>query len=688
MKNFVICLCLCLFACAAANASIEDKDDPISKVVTLLKDLKSKIEKDADVDQADYDKYRCWCEEVAVSKQKLMLQKAQQVEDLKVQIAMGNATSVIHAQNLQGVAAGLNQAGGAIKTGLTTDNKTATVAKEVVKDNIVVNQTFSMFADTLAAKAGVASGSAALIQTGKVKVHRQGASLAQMYEPASAEIQGMLRGTASNAAVVAVDTNKTETARKADFNSWLADKKDEVGLMKATQLDIATQKSALDTEMAEDTEMKDDTVEQMKADEAFLIQSQASCAAADQAFLNRTDLRTKELEGVNQALKILDDNRALLTKSKSKSASSFLQISSVSSAAQRAQNAYAVLKKQATHTHSLRLAALAAQIHEAVPAGFSGVIKAIDDMVANLKLEAQSDLKKKDFCTSENQRIAKEVKKISFLIQKNTAHIGEIDAKVAKLNDDVAHLQDEMNKVNKSMAPLEAERIAQNAAFKAEKADNEMAITVLGQVLDKLKAYYANKDQKPASFIAEGQDPDHLSKERRDLKNKEYKYDLTDKDSQKGAAMAIVATIEHLQDNLRKDIAEDMKDEAAAQIAYEKNTAMLNASMAKLVQEMTSIQGMLSVHGGNRADEATQQSSNQADLDGISQQGAALKPECDWLLSKFKLRAQNREAEMDGLVQAKELLSGASLVEQSSQVERAEDEEDHSSLIKYFGLQG
>ena len=56
-----------------------------------------------------------------------------------------------------------------------------------------------------------------------------------------------------------------------------------------------------------------DTEEQVKADAAFLKEAEKSCAARKGEYLNRTELRSIELGGINKGLEILDTKRELLS---------------------------------------------------------------------------------------------------------------------------------------------------------------------------------------------------------------------------------------------------------------------------------------------------------------------------------------------------------------------------------------
>jgi len=83
---------------------------------------------------------------------------------------------------------------------------------------------------------------------------------------------------------------------------------------------------------------------------------------------------------------------------------------------------------------------------------------------------------------------------------------------------------------------------------------------------------------------------------------------------------------------------------------------------------------------------STDQSKTVSDTDIADQKvyKASIKDSCDELLSKFDDRASDRESEMDGLIRAKELLSGSSLVQKDVQVHEQED--DKSTLMNYLGL--
>ena len=204
-------------------------------------------------------------------------------------------------------------------------------------------------------------------------------------------------------------------------------------------------------------------------------------------------------------------------------------------------------------------------------------------------------------------------------------------------------------------------------------------------------------------------DPDKLSDKRKQLKNEEKKYTLSKADSQKGAADSVLALIERLVQNLGTEIKDAQADEAKAQTDFEKEQKLLQTSKTKLSKKIASIEGMLATHAGSKEEAELAQTGSKTDLKAqkdyktsiqerclvsviftmnisihglfeaqvkkkvirapkCSPYGSGSKEECDFILENFDDRAADRAGEMEGLTRAKELLSGASLVEQKTPV--------------------
>merc|ERR1719463_893887 len=62
------------------------KNRPVSKVITLLKDMLKQLEKEADEDEEIYDKIACWCETNDKEKTKAIKDAEIRIKDLSSKI--------------------------------------------------------------------------------------------------------------------------------------------------------------------------------------------------------------------------------------------------------------------------------------------------------------------------------------------------------------------------------------------------------------------------------------------------------------------------------------------------------------------------------------------------------------------------------------------------------------------------
>jgi len=93
MKTSIIAL-LALFACPASALVQDDaKNRPVSKVITLLKDMVAQLEKEAEEDEEVYETMGCWCETNDKAKTKSIADAEQAISDLTAAIEELTASS-------------------------------------------------------------------------------------------------------------------------------------------------------------------------------------------------------------------------------------------------------------------------------------------------------------------------------------------------------------------------------------------------------------------------------------------------------------------------------------------------------------------------------------------------------------------------------------------------------------------
>merc|ERR1719301_508283 len=87
---------LCIFALFSYSFSLvqdDAKNRPVSKVITLLKDMTAQLEKEAEEDEEVYETMGCWCETNDKAKTKSIADAESRIADLTAAIEEGTAQS-------------------------------------------------------------------------------------------------------------------------------------------------------------------------------------------------------------------------------------------------------------------------------------------------------------------------------------------------------------------------------------------------------------------------------------------------------------------------------------------------------------------------------------------------------------------------------------------------------------------
>merc|ERR1719326_217590 len=127
------------------------------------------------------------------------------------------------------------------------------------------------------------------------------------YAPQSTQIQGILKGMYDGFTSDLEKDNADEADKQKSFEEFMATKKMELATLQAT-LEKQTLDEAEKTKtMADSRQLLDDTKTQLEADEVFFADTKEGCKVKAGEWAERTRLRTEELQGITQAIKILSD---------------------------------------------------------------------------------------------------------------------------------------------------------------------------------------------------------------------------------------------------------------------------------------------------------------------------------------------------------------------------------------------
>merc|ERR1719277_1830562 len=316
--------------------------------------------------------------------------------------------------------------------------------------------------------------------------------------------------------------------------------------------------------------------------------------------------------------------------------------------------------------------------------GFDKVLKMIDEMVEVLSKEQADDDDKKEYCSKQFDTADDEKKALERTLSDEESAIATSKESIATLTEEMAALEAGIKALDKSVAEATAQRKQENTEFKELMASDAAAKEVLGWAKNRLNKFYNPKLYKAPPkreltreeriFVSNGGTPPptpppggiagtgiaallQLSSQRDAPAPPPETWDAYAKKSEESTG--VIAMIDLLAKDLQKEMTEAETEEKEAQADYE---TMMKESAEKRTADTTS----LTEKGATKADiESELQAHHEEKASAAKELMATLKyisslhAECDWLLQYFAVRKEARAGEIDSLVKAKAVLSGA-----------------------------
>jgi septal ring factor EnvC (AmiA/AmiB activator) len=466
------------------------------------------------------------------------------------------------------------------------------------------------------------------------------------YAPASTVIQGTLKNMYDTFTSSLESANADESGKQKSYEELMATKKSELATLQTTLGNKQTTLGETSKTLADSEAEKAATQKQLDDDEAFFEETKNACKSRADDWAERSRLRTEELAGINKAVEILTSDEASATFGRA--TSMFLQ---TSEEAEPKNKAYRALKSVARKYHSLRLAAIAATVKTTVGGHFDSVIRSIDKMVGELRTEEQDDVDHRDWCQEHENKFTNQAEDLEYKVGQTEALIERLEAKSGELETAIASTEAEILQTQETMAEALATRNDENADFKAALKDDTDAVALLASALDALTSFYKNNKlpiglvQKQPEYAV---DPDKAPPAAGG--DKPY----GGRSSETGGITGIISMI---KEDLENEIKEGKAAEATAQAEYNEQRATALKSLAALKEKKTN-QEMQKADTDQKTEDAegvkldteTMAIQKYMELDSI-------KPNCEWIKSKFDTRREARKGEIEGLITAKAVLA-------------------------------
>merc|ERR1719482_1267336 len=500
------------------------------------------------------------------------------------------------------------------------------------------------------------------------------------YQPASGEIVGILKQMGDTMFKELKELIATEEEAKKAYDGLMEAKQKEVDANTKAIEEKIKRIGELGIEIVNLKEDLDDTTAAFMDDQKFLADLKKNCATKQKEWALIQKTHQEELLAIADTIKILNDDDALELFKKTAGAS-LLQIEmSNQQVLNQARAALGLAGKRRNVGVDLIALALTGK-----KVDFSKVITMIDDMVVLLGKEQVDDDNKKEYCTIQFDLTDDKKKGLERTISDLEKSISEDKELVSTLTSEIDALKEGIIKLDREVAEATMIRKEEHKDFAAELTANKAASDIIDFAKNRMNKFYNPKLYKPppkrelteeeritlnmGGTLAPTNPPGGIAGTGIGFEQTgsgsiaapppppeagigEYKK----KGEESGG---VIQMMDNLKADLQKEITEMEVTEQNAQEDYEQ---MVKDAADKRAADTVSVEEKEFAKAQTEAEVVKNSDTKAAvsdELMATKQYIMDLHAECDWLLENFETRKEARATEIQGLKDAKAVLSGA-----------------------------
>merc|ERR1719313_1587112 len=216
------------------------------------------------------------------------------------------------------------------------------------------------------------------------------------------------------------------------------------------------------------------------------------------------------------------------------------------------------------------------------------------------------------------------------------------------------------------------QRTKENLEFKQAKADDEAAAVLIGKAGDVLDKFYQDNALAVAQtkvHTQARQEPAAAPPPPPSTWSEPY-------GGAKGATNGILGILEMVKADVEKDIKTATAEEEKAKSEYETFKSETESLVESLEDQKSSLEGEVGAAESAVVDAKTTRADKKKILDDTMNFLRSIAQNCDYMAVNFELRKQNREAEIDGLVEAGAALEGGSFSKEAGAALLQKDDEE------------
>jgi len=634
-----------LAACEEPGVS-ETATKRIGAVVDTLNDILASIENEESEENKSYGDYMSWCQTEAGRVQKAKEAAGLNFEEEQASAKELEATVEQAAQVLSDTEEERKEAQDTIAKAVSIRDSDRDKYEEDKQTN---QQSVNQIDEAIKIVGEVHGGAAGFLQVSAMK----GSSSAVEQEPGeSSYIFGIMKGLKDRLEQTRMSMDSAEKETVERHESFVSTEKSRVNELTGTISSTKQEHTEARVQLVEVEHQRDRLEEQLKELGDLEVEVNRQCEEKKRWWSVRVEDRKLEKESLKQAIDYIKQAPVNATVAAPTPAPALVQVKI------KRHRGGAVQHRSLLGAASAQIAALAAG-----SGGREGMLDAAKEVVKKLigvlAKEQEDETSMKKYCEAELDKKTGEQASVIAEIERLNASIARKTAEAEVLSEEVTTIEGELAELEATLKDAEKIRRKEKSIYEAGAKDRNLAVKVLLQAKEVLKAFYATADRtalaqaaKDASREAQAPPATASRSSRKDL-----------------ASAAVVQIVEKLADEISKEETDAAAEEQEAATAFEQLQVDSRAEFDTQMQAITErvkVKAKTLVHLGTDKETHTQKGEDKL---AIESQLVSLHKECDELLENFEQRLKARSFEVSQLKDVIEILSGSQVAARTGLVQ-------------------
>jgi len=630
---------------------------PVAKVIELLDELTGKVKGDLAAEETMMEEYSKWCDSESNEKEDAITSHKRTIGDLEAEIADATAriselgTEVEElAGKISGAESELSEA-----TKLREEEKAAFAASEselvdtvdsLERALVVLKRGQTSFLqardqDTLKKmtmslskiieanwvnskdKAVVQSLLQSTSEENDEDLSLQPQAKTSGYQSQGSGILDTISDMKEKAESTLSDARAAEMKANHEYEMLKQNLEMQISTMKKRMSEATTEKSGLEDAKATAEEELSSTKKTLADDEKYLEDLKQSCSMKAQEWATRQKDAAEELAAIAKAKEVLESGVKVFLEVSSKTHSKNDEISA------KRDRVVSILSKLEDHSYFFT------QIKSEARAGgpFDKVKGLIEDMITRLEKEAAEEADAKAFCDKETSESKAKQAELTATSDKSQVRIEKATATIAELKEQIKALQEQMAEMDAAQAEATSIRNKEHEAYLKASDEYKTSAEAVANAIAVLTDYYSS-----GSFVQTKEAPE-LGGAKTDI------------------ASTIMGMLEVAESDFTTLLAEAEASEKEAQASYDKLTEQNTITKAASTEEVKGKEAKVKSEETALLNYKEDFATTGKELDAVLAYLDKLKPQCETKVMSYAERVAKREAEIEGLKEALDILS-------------------------------